>query len=99
MQGDLKDNSHADLPSVMPAFIEFIEAGLSAGGVLVHCRAGRSRSVAVVVGYLMARFREGYFTCLQKVQRARTVVCIATVRFSEHTLRFRSVDECLFSQV
>ena len=73
MQGGLKDNSHADLPSVMPAFIEFIEAGLSAGGVLVHCRAGRSRSVAVVVGYLMARFREGYFTCLQKVQHARPV--------------------------
>lgn len=33
----------------------FIDSGIRAGGVLVHCLMGVSRSATIVIGYLIAR--------------------------------------------
>ena len=52
----------------------FIHAGLEAGrGVLVHCCAGRSRSVACVCAYLISRYGWSVEEALGVVRRVRVV--------------------------
>ncbi|XP_073135034.1 dual specificity protein phosphatase 1 isoform X1 [Henckelia pumila] len=53
------------------AFIE--EARTTGGGVLVHCFAGRSRSVTVVVAYLMFKNRMPLLEALEHVKILRPV--------------------------
>jgi predicted protein tyrosine phosphatase len=54
------------------ACLRFIRAAAAAGGhVLVHCRAGVSRSVAVVAFYRMAAHGETYARAMWRVRRAR----------------------------
>lgn len=54
--------------------LEFIQEGLDAGcGVLVHCCAGRSRSVACVIAYLVRRFGWTVEEALEVVGRVRVV--------------------------
>jgi len=50
----IADSIDADLLSHFLVCFNFIDRALSSGGgVLVHCFAGASRSVTVIVGYLM----------------------------------------------
>jgi hypothetical protein len=51
---ELRDDCDADLRGALHATLDFIDAALAAGGgVLVHCRAGKSRSATVVIAYGM----------------------------------------------
>ena len=49
------DSSDADLLPHLPESVEFISKGRAAGGVLVHCYAGQSRSASFIIGYLIDR--------------------------------------------
>ena len=50
---------------------EFVEGARGAGGrVLVHCSQGVSRSVALVIGYLMWRSGRGYEETFAQIGRA-----------------------------
>ncbi|KAG8370155.1 hypothetical protein BUALT_Bualt14G0087900 [Buddleja alternifolia] len=51
------------------AFIE--EAKTTGGGVLIHCFAGRSRSVTIVVAYLMFKNGMSLSEAMQHVKRIR----------------------------
>jgi len=51
---DIKDHDQANLLSCIPSSNIFIEAGIDAGGILVHCVGGRSRSVAFLAAFLMS---------------------------------------------
>ena len=52
----LRDSSEQDLLSVMDETYNFINECIQEGGkILVHCFAGVSRSVSVVIGYLVMR--------------------------------------------
>jgi len=46
-----------------------------AGGVLVHCAAGISRSATFVIGYLMAREGLSFDAALESVRTVRPWVC------------------------
>ena len=47
------DTSSVSLIRHFPAAISFIKEGMAAGGVMVHCYAGVSRSASCVIAYLM----------------------------------------------
>ncbi|XP_063900996.1 uncharacterized protein LOC135120593 [Zophobas morio] len=49
----------------------FIDEGRASGGVLVHCRYGRSRSVSFVISYLMRIFKMPFNEAFNTVAKAR----------------------------
>lgn len=51
---DIRDREDANILSCIPASNIFLEAGIDAGGVLIHCFGGRSRSAALVAAFLMS---------------------------------------------
>lgn len=51
---DIRDKEDANILSCIPASNIFIESAVEAGGVLVHCFGGRSRSAAFVVAFLLS---------------------------------------------
>jgi Predicted protein-tyrosine phosphatase len=53
---DLFDVPYQDILSSLSYVYEFIEENLLTGNVLVHCVMGISRSVSLVIGYLMLKF-------------------------------------------
>ena len=53
---NINDDQHADLTSHLDRATEFIWIHLQDGNVVVHCHAGKSRSVALTVAFLM-RFK------------------------------------------
>lgn len=62
------------LPHFETAF-EFINEGMQSGCVLVHCNAGVSRSVTVVVAYLMKTKNMSLKQALDLVKTKRPTMC------------------------
>jgi len=52
----------------------FIDQGLKAGGVLIHCMAGASRSATVLLSYLMKNHDLSFEKALELARKARSVV-------------------------
>ena len=51
----IQDSVEANILPLLPDAVEFIKQAVDEGGrILVHCVAGRSRSVSCVVAYLIA---------------------------------------------
>jgi protein-tyrosine phosphatase len=63
------DQESQDLKSLFQRTSAFIESGVRAGGVLVHCFAGVSRSSTVVAAYLMDRHEMTAQDALRLVRR------------------------------
>ncbi|KAH1243744.1 Dual specificity protein phosphatase 1 [Glycine max] len=69
---DVVDKDDEDLKQYFNECFDFIdEAKRHDGGVLVHCFAGRSRSVTIVVAYLMKTRGMSFFEALQHVRSIR----------------------------
>lgn len=72
---DLK-REDANILSCIPSTNIFIEAGIEAGGVLVHCFGGRSRSAAFIAAYLMCNCGWTYDKVISIILAARPVASI-----------------------
>ncbi|KAG9028177.1 hypothetical protein FS837_003966 [Tulasnella sp. UAMH 9824] len=73
-QIELDDSELDDLLVHLPPAIAFIDAARKSGkGVLVHCFAGMSRSVSVVIAYLMYSQKLDLSTALKFVQEKRPI--------------------------
>ncbi|XP_054156948.1 dual specificity protein phosphatase 12-like [Oppia nitens] len=68
----LTDNLQDDLLTHFAVAHQFIDDGLRQGQpVYVHCRLGQSRSVTIVVGYIMRRDKLDYNEALRRVKAKR----------------------------
>lgn len=69
---DAKDSVNFDFSVYFNECANFIDAGRAAGGVLVHCRAGISRSPTIMIAYMMKKHRMRYEEALQIVLSKRS---------------------------
>ncbi|KAG5189121.1 MAP kinase phosphatase with leucine-rich repeats protein 1-like protein [Tribonema minus] len=73
---DIRDREDAAILGALGATAVFIDAGVEKGGVLVHCAGGRSRSAAIIAGYLMAKHAYTFDRALEALRVVRPVVAI-----------------------
>jgi len=73
---DIRDREDANILSCIPASNIFLEAGIDAGGVLIHCFGGRSRSAALVAAFLMSSRGWTLEQALDVVVAARPVAAV-----------------------
>ncbi|XP_033103497.1 dual specificity protein phosphatase 1B-like isoform X2 [Anneissia japonica] len=67
----VNDDPDADLLSLMPECVKFIENSIESGGVLVHCFMGISRSSTIVAAYLMKNEKISFDDALTSIRKAR----------------------------
>lgn len=86
----IHDTQSADIIPCVTEGIEFIDAARGSGGrCLVHCMVGASRSVSVVLGYLMATekmsLQEAYRLCRSRRQAAlpNKSFCLQLVEYEQ----------------
>ena len=70
----IKDSTNEDLLTVLPNAVREIEHAIKANRiVLVHCKAGVSRSSSVVIAYLMKTNKWSFEQSLSHVRASRTI--------------------------
>lgn len=70
---DAKDSASFDFSVYFDDCVQFIEsARAGGGGVLIHCRAGISRSPTIMIAYLMKQYRMRYEQALKLVISKRS---------------------------
>ncbi|KAK2508159.1 hypothetical protein MC885_018665, partial [Smutsia gigantea] len=70
------DLPETNILSYFPECFEFIEqAKMNDGVVLVHCNAGVSRAVAIVIGFLMSSEEISFTSAFSLVKNARPSMC------------------------
>lgn len=84
------DSCSQNLKQYFEEAIEFIEsARISEGKVLVHCQAGVSRSPAIVIAYLMARFNLTLMAAFDFAKSRRNIVA-PNLHFMGQLLEFET---------
>jgi hypothetical protein len=73
---DIRDKAESNILACIPTSNIFIEAGMDAGGILVHCYGGRSRSAALIAAFLMSSCNYSYDKVRTMLQQARSIVSI-----------------------
>eukprot|EP00878_Enallax_costatus_P009919 GHUV01010356.1.p1 GENE.GHUV01010356.1~~GHUV01010356.1.p1 ORF type:complete len:259 (+),score=71.90 GHUV01010356.1:1009-1785(+) len=69
---DVLDKPFVDIVSHLAEAVQFIDQAISAGSaVLVHCRAGVSRSATIVIAYQMWKQKEGLKASIEATRKAR----------------------------
>eukprot|EP01012_Entosiphon_sulcatum_P011598 TRINITY_DN1709_c0_g1_i1.p3 TRINITY_DN1709_c0_g1~~TRINITY_DN1709_c0_g1_i1.p3 ORF type:complete len:192 (-),score=46.81 TRINITY_DN1709_c0_g1_i1:60-635(-) len=71
---DTEDEDRGQLLLTLERNLGFIEEGIRAGGVLVHCLRGVNRSGTMLVAYLMHSEGLPLATALQEARKARPVI-------------------------
>uniref|UniRef100_A0A7S2WMZ6 Protein-serine/threonine phosphatase n=1 Tax=Rhizochromulina marina TaxID=1034831 RepID=A0A7S2WMZ6_9STRA len=69
----IDDKPGTDLVALLPEALDFVLRGQAVGGVLVHCFQGKSRSVAVVMAYLMITEGIDHLEALEQIRLVRPV--------------------------
>ena len=82
-----------DIASSFDECFEFIDEGRRAGGVLVFCTAGVSRSATIVMAYLMQLHKWTYSRAFEETQAARRCASVQARR-SRHRGSMAHVPLC-----
>jgi hypothetical protein len=73
---DVQDTDDDNLEAHFDECIQFIQSALDAReGVLVHCRAGVSRSASIVIAYVMKAKKMGVQEAMDFVKEKRNQIC------------------------
>lgn len=83
---NLYDVPHQDILGSLEKVYGFIEQNLKKGNILVHCAMGKSRSVAIVIGYLMLKFPSLSYDYLLKYIKSRRSVANPNEGFKRQLL-------------
>eukprot|EP00249_Psilotum_nudum_P014886 c25051_g1_i1 orf=467-1063(-) len=91
-QIEVRDSADVNLEGHFEECFAFIDEARKTGAVLVHCFAGRSRSVTVVLAYLMKTHNMNLLQALELVKSKRPEAApnpgfMSQLREYEHTLR------------
>lgn len=73
---DIRDKETSNVLSCIPTTNIFIEAGIDAGAVLIHCYGGVSRSAALVAAFLMSSYGWSYDQAMRELKSKRSVISI-----------------------
>ena len=73
---DIKDKETSNVLSCIPTTNIFIEAGIDAGAVLIHCYGGVSRSAALIAAFLMSSYGWSYDHTINELKSKRSVIAI-----------------------
>ncbi|CAG9336294.1 unnamed protein product [Blepharisma stoltei] len=69
---EIKDNGSENLLEKLKGALDFIDESHKArGNVLVHCRAGLSRSPSIIIAYMIIKFGYNEYTALKALRRMR----------------------------
>lgn len=71
MKFDLDDHQGQKITHVYDPAFDFIEEQRKKTNVLVHCAAGISRCSALLISYMMRKYKWDFDTCLEKIKAAR----------------------------
>ncbi|ELP83927.1 dual specificity protein phosphatase, putative [Entamoeba invadens IP1] len=71
---NVMDNTTENIAAVFDECFDFIEKGMEAGGVLVHCFAGVSRSATIVIAFLMKKNRWSLKKATNFVRNCRPII-------------------------
>jgi len=69
------DTDNSDITKAFSKCFEFIDASREAGGLLVHCNAGVSRSASIVIAYIMSKKKIGFKEAFAIVKAAKPDIC------------------------
>ena len=69
-----EDHERFDLSRYFDKSIDFIKTSLGKTNILVHCMAGISRSVTLVLAYLMKHHGMSYLEAFEAIRRKRKIV-------------------------
>lgn len=69
-----KDHEEYDIYRFFNQTFDFIEQARKHTNVLVHCMAGISRSVTIVIAYLLKKFKSSLGEIIMMLQRKRSKV-------------------------
>ena len=71
---NITDEITTDISKHFETAYKFInEHNIAGENVLIHCHAGISRSVTIVISYLMKKYKMKYFTAMKIVQTCRNI--------------------------
>jgi len=89
----INDSINTDILSLFKNVFEFIGLHRALGyGVLVHCFAGKSRSSAIIIGYLMNNYKISFSESYQWVQEKRPIIK-PNEGFVRQLLQFESLNK------
>lgn len=71
----VNDSPAEDITAHFEACFAFLDSAFSSGGALVHCFAGKSRSVTVLAAYLMRTTQCTLQAALAMIQAVRPAAC------------------------
>ncbi len=89
---DLDDTIDQDMTGALDQFGRFIASVDTNGGVLVHCRAGVSRSSSLVVAHVMATEGRSFIDAYREVRAAR-IRALPNVGFASQLQRLEHILE------
>ncbi len=79
----ISDKSDVKIRDYFERSFKFIDAAITNGPILVHCRAGISRSATIVIAYLMKKQHMSYQTAMEFVSKRREIIC-PNIGFCQH---------------
>jgi len=86
LQLPLKDYKECDISQCFGKTYDFIEENIIKGNILIHCNAGCSRIVSMLMSYLMKKRKMKFLEAKELIRNIRT--CIDASNFDSYLIEY-----------